>query len=368
MATALRRRPAVRHDDRLSLTEHLDELRSRLIVSVLALLACFAVTFWQNEAVLDIINEPLETTQNLDGDRRSNDPLEQAARYQVVTGEAFRARAASAAREAQAFDRLADGADDPATRADLAAAAQAARAEARAATSAAEAVPSNRQRLPVTLGVAEPFTATISVAFWAALLLALPILLFQAYAFVLPAFDPGEQRIALPLLLMVPVLFVAGVVFGYFVVLPRAVSFLQNFNDDNFDILIQAREYFRFAIVFVGSIGLLFQIPVGVLAVTRLGVVTAEQLRRRRGPVLLGLAVLAAVATPTPDPYTMLLAMGPLFLLFEGSTWLASWLNRRFPPGSWWGEEDEDGDDGDYDDLDEELDDPDDEFRDERQI
>jgi sec-independent protein translocase protein TatC len=224
-------------------------------------------------------------------------------------------------------------------------------------------VPENRQRLPVTLGVAEPFTATISVAFWAALLLALPILLYQGYAFVLPAFEPGERKVALPLLLMVPVLFVAGVVFGYFVVLPRAVSFLQNFNDDDFDILIQAREYFRFAIVFVGSIGLLFQIPVGVLAVTRLGVVSAEQLRRRRGPVLLGLAVLAAVATPTPDPYTMLLAMGPLFLLFEGSTWLASFLNKRYPPGSWWGE----GDDGDYD-GDDEVDDDLGEFRDESQI
>jgi sec-independent protein translocase protein TatC len=351
MATAMRRRPVVRHDDRLSLTQHLDELRSRLIICVLALLACFAVTFWQNEAVLNIVNEPLETTQNLDGREGSDDPLEQAAAFQLRIGELAAAQAAFAGAVA------ADADASPAVR-------EAAAAAARAARSAAEAVPENRQRLPVTLGVAEPFTATISVAFWAALLLALPILLYQAYAFVLPAFDPGERKVALPLLLMVPVLFVGGVVFGYFIVLPRAVQFLQNFNDDDFDILIQAREYFRFAIVFVGSIGLLFQIPVGVLAVTRLGVITAEQLRRRRGPVLLGLAVLAAVATPTPDPYTMLLAMGPLFLLFEGSTWLASFLNKRYPPGSWWGEDD----DGDYDGDDDVLDDDLGEFRDESQI
>ncbi len=350
----MRRRPVVKHDDRLSLTQHLDELRSRLIVCVLALLACFAVTFWQNEAVLDIINAPLRATQNLKGEKPSQDPLEQVAAFQIAVGNLARAQ--------QGLDAAlaADPDVSPAGR-------RAAGEAARAAAAAARATPRNQERLPLTLGVAEPFTATISVAFWAALLLALPVLLFQAYAFVLPAFEPGERKVALPLLLMVPLLFIGGVVFGYFVVLPRAVDFLQNFNDDDFDIQIQAREYFRFAIMFVGSIGLLFQIPVGVLAVTRLGVVSAEQLRRKRGPVLLGLAVLAAVATPTPDPYTMLLAMGPLFLLFEGSTWLASFLNRRYPPGSWWGEGDEDDEDDDYIE-DEGLDDPVDEFHDERQI
>src|SRR3712207_3674112 len=86
MATALRR--PVPHDARLSLTEHLDELRSRLIVCVLALLAAFAFTFWQNEAVLDIVNKPLEDTQNLDGKKRTGDPFEQTARFQIKIGEA----------------------------------------------------------------------------------------------------------------------------------------------------------------------------------------------------------------------------------------------------------------------------------------
>jgi sec-independent protein translocase protein TatC len=334
MATALRRRPAVNHDDRLSLTEHLDELRSRLVVCVVALIACFAVTFSQNERVLDIINAPLKETQNLKGEKPSQDPLEQSARFQIQLGDFARSQERLAAALAR------DPSASPEVR-------RQARATAETARRAAAAVPTNRERLPVTLGVAEPFTATISIAFWAALLLALPILLYQAYAFILPAFQPTERKVALPLLLMVPVLFIAGVLFGYFVVLPRAVSFLQNFNDDDFDILIQAKEYFRFALVFIGSIGILFQIPVGVLAVTRLGVITPEQLRKQRGPVLLGLAVLAAVATPTPDPYTMLLAMGPLFLLFEGATWLATFINRRFPPGKLWEAEDED-DDLDY--------------------
>ena len=319
------RRP-VSHEDRLSLTEHLDELRSRLVLCVLVLLGCFAFTFWQNEAILKIVNEPLEQTQNLDGEKRSQDPLEQSARFQIRLGDF--------AREQQ---RLADAlARDP----DASAAVR--RAAASAAASAREvvgAIPTNRERLPVTLGVAEPFTTTVSVAFYAALLLAMPFLLFQAYAFVLPAFAPGERKVALPLMLMVPLLFLAGVAFGYYVVLPRAVDFLQNFNDDDFDILIQARDYYKFSIMFVGSIGLLFQIPIAVIAVTRLGIVTPRQLQRNWGYVLLGLAVLAAVATPTPDPVTMLLAMVPLFVLFEASILVAAWLNRVSPPGSLWGEE-----------------------------
>lgn len=336
MATTIRR--PVAHDDRLTLTEHLDELRSRLIVSVLVLLGCFGFAFWQNDQILKIVNAPLEETQNLDGQKRSNDPLEQSARFQVRLGDFARAQQELAAALA------ADPDVSPAVKRQAAAAAAAAR-------EAVAAVPTNRERQPVTLGVAEPFTATISVAFYAALLLALPVLLYQAYAFVLPAFAPGERKIALPLMLMVPFLFIAGVAFGYFVVLPRAIGFLQNFNDDDFDILIQARDYYKFAVLFIASIGLLFQIPVGVLAVTRLGIVTPAQLQKNWGYVLLGLAVLAAVATPTPDPGTMLLALVPLFVLFEASILLSAWLNRVSPPGTLWGEglDEEDFDEPDPD-------------------
>ena len=326
MATALR--SPVSHEDRLSLVEHLDELRSRLMVCVAALVLCFAFTFWQNEAILKIVNQPLEQTQNLDGKQRSNDPLEQNARFQIKTAAVFRSQAA-------ALERLARATEDRAARAALLTAARTSR-------DAAAAIPTNRERQPVTLGVAEPFTTTMSVAFYAALLLALPLILFQAYAFVLPAFQPGERKVVLPLMLAVPFLFCAGVAFGYFVVLPRAVDFLQNFNDDDFDILVQAKDYYRFAILFVGSIGILFQIPVGVLAVTRLGVVTPKQLRKNRGYVILAIAVLAAIATPTPDPLTMTLAMAPLIVLFELSILLAAWVNRVSPPGRLWGDDDED--------------------------
>ena len=327
MATALR--PPVPHDARLSLTEHLDELRSRLIVCVAVLLGAFALTFWQSDTVLKIVNAPLEETQNLDGKKRSNDPLEQAARFQLLQGKALR-------EQQRLNEAIAASPGLPRAVKD------AARAAAVASGVAADAVPTNRERQPVTLGVAEPFTATITTSFYAALLLSLPFLLYQLYAFVLPAFAPGERKVALPLMSMVPLLFIAGVLFGYFVVLPRAVSFLQNFNDDDFDILVQAKDYYRFSVLFLGGIGLLFQIPIAVLAVTRLGILTPRQLQANAGYVLLGIAVLAAVATPTPDPITMLLAMAPLFLLFELSILLSAWLNRLSPPGSLWGDDEED--------------------------
>jgi sec-independent protein translocase protein TatC len=219
---------------------------------------------------------------------------------------------------------------------------------------AARIVPDETGRRPVTLGVAEPFVVTFTVAGYAALLLSLPFILWQAYAFLLPAFDPRERRVAIPLMAMVPVLFVTGVLFGYYVALPRAVDFLQNFNDDSFDILIQARDYYRFVVVFLALMGLVFQVPVGVLALTRTGVVNARILWKNQGYVILGIAVLAAVVTPTPDPVTMLVTMAPLLLLYEMSIALA-WLFRPRGDtitsrwGDWWDDDGtgEGGDQGD---------------------
>ena len=330
MGTALR---PIGHEDRLSLVDHLSELRKRLIVSIVTLVAAFSFCFWQNHAILDIVTKPVRDTQNLQNPSTSSkDPLEQAARFQREQGQALRALAPALSSAAKTFGSLGGARNLTAgQRAGLATSSQELATASRQVAQAAQAIPRNTQRNLVTLGVTEPFTATITIAFYASLLLAMPMLLFQAYAFVLPAFSPGERRVALPLMLMVPVLFIAGAAFGYFVVLERAVQFLQNFNDDSFDILLQAKDYFKFAVLFVAGIGLLFQIPVGVLAITRLGILTPRQLAKNRGYVILGIAVVAAVATPTPDPFTMTLAMAPLVVLFELSILLARWIDRIKP-------------------------------------
>jgi sec-independent protein translocase protein TatC len=333
----------VGHEDRLSLVEHLDELRSRLIFCIAIFMVAFSFCYWQNGWLLQTVNRPLQSTQNLDGKKRSNDPLEESARYQLRSGEAQRATVEALRAVDRLLGSVGQGAGvSAAQRTELRAARQALQAAAQATAAAAEAVPTNTKRQPITLGVTEPFLTTFTVAAYAALLLSMPFLLYQAYSFVLPAFSAEERRVALPLMLMVPFLFAAGVAFGYFVALPRAINFLQNFNDDSFDILIRAADYYRFSVLLLAVIGLLFQIPVGVLAVTRLGLVSAGQLAKNRGYVILGLSVVAAVATPTPDPVTMVVAMAPLVVLFELSVQLAKIFERRRAARS---EEDWDEDD-----------------------
>ena len=320
----------VSHEDRLSLIEHLDELRTRLIICIGVFVVAFSFCYWQNNWLLHTINRPLEQTQNLNGKKRSKDPLEESARFSVRTGKAQEATVAAL----RSMDRLlAIQARDPSIsaveRLQMRATRQQLQIAAVATAAAAAAVPTNTARQPITLGVTEPFLTTFQVAGYAAILLSMPFLLWQAYAFILPAFEPAERRVALPLMLLVPFLFVAGVAFGYFVALPRAINFLQNFNDDNFDILIRAADYYRFSIILLAIIGLLFQIPVGVLAVTRLGIISARTLARNRGYIILALSIVAAVATPTPDPVTMVVAMAPLVVLFEFSVLLARIFERR---------------------------------------
>ena len=105
--------------------------------------------------------------------------------------------------------------------------------------------------------------------------------------------------------------------FAYYLVLPNAIDFLQNFNDDNFDILLQAKDYYRFAITVLIAMGLCFQVPVGILAFTRLGIVSVAQLRRSRRYSILGIAVVAMLL-PGQDPVTMLSLMAPALRALRG--------------------------------------------------
>jgi sec-independent protein translocase protein TatC len=308
MASTLR---PIAHDDRLSLVEHLDELRTRLIICVVAFVVALGLCLWQSDAILNIVNQPLEQATK---HRVASDPLEQAAIYQRDVGHALSLMVPvlrDAARNAKTPEERAR-----------------AEAAAEAAVRAASAVPKSTARRPVTLGVGEPFTATFRVAASAAILLILPLLLYEAYAFVLPAFSPRERQVALPAMLLVPFLFIAGVCFAYFLALPKAISFLQNFNADQFDILIQARDLYSFSIMVMGVMGLLFQVPIGIVALTRTGILTTAQLRAGRRYALLIIAVIAMLL-PGQDPVTMLIMMVPLIVLYEGSILVSALLDRR---------------------------------------
>jgi len=216
------------------LVEHLDELRTRLIVSLAVLVAAFGLCMWQNHTLLRIVNRPLEH-QTQKQVRAGNGPL--GATYAVQQG--ARSVGVQLERVVGALERPRSGAS-AATRATL----QGVRPQLHRAISRLSGAPQGNK--PVTLGIGEPFTATLGIALLFALILALPIVLYELYSFMLPALGPEHQRVVSPLIVAVPVLFVVGVLFGYFVVLPAALRFFENFNSDQFNVLVQASQYYHF--------------------------------------------------------------------------------------------------------------------------
>lgn len=312
MATKLR---PIGHEDRLSVVDHLDELRTRLIVSAIALAIAFGICFWQNQSLLDLLNKPLENstpTAHKSGNGRLATVSSAQAEVRAAVLLSLRGvRALVLSKDQSAADR--------------AAFAQLARGLERQAAALPKTVP---KREPVTLGIGEPFVTTLTIAGYFGLLLALPLLLYQAYAFILPAFTAEERRVALPVMLLAPALFIGGVAFAYFLVLPPAISFLQNFNTGSFDVLVQAKPYYTFEIYVMLALGLVFQLPVGLLALGRLGIVSSRMLIRNWRYAVVIIAVVAALL-PGVDPVTTALEMIPLLLLYGLSILLLAATERR---------------------------------------
>ncbi|HTX12858.1 MAG TPA: twin-arginine translocase subunit TatC [Solirubrobacteraceae bacterium] len=312
-AIALRRFRPISHDTRLSAVDHLDELRTRLIVSLVAVAVAFGVCFWQNHELLHLVNQPLanETQQQV---RDGHGPL--GATYSVQQ---------SARDIAQQLGTVVGVLRaQPHTTAVSSALAHAQSSLRRDVARLSAAPQGNR---PVTLGIGEPFTSTVTVTFIFALILSLPVLLLQAYGFFMPAFEPEQRRRMLPVTLAIPLLFAAGVTFGYLVVLPASLHFFQNFNSDQFNVLVQASQYYKFAATILLAMGLVFQVPVAIIAVTRAGLVTVRGLRRNRRYALLACGLVAAVLPG--DAITLLLETLPLYLLFELSLIVAAITERR---------------------------------------
>ena len=306
---------SISHDEQLSIVGHLDELRTRLFVSLAVIAVAFGFCFWQNHALLRLINSPLahQTQQQV---RDGHGPL--GATYEVQR---------SARDVAVQLHAVVGVLRSPSQHQNAAAQAALARASARLDRDVAALSAPPRGDRPVTLGIGEPFTTTVTVSAIFALILSLPVLLLQAYGFLMPAFDPRRRREMRPLILAIPALFIAGVAFGYVVVLPAAVHFFQNFNSAQFNVLVQASQYYKFAATTILAMGLLFQVPVGIMAITRAGVITPRQLRHNRRYALGACALIAAVLPG--DAITMLLETAPLYLLFEGSVLLATIADRR---------------------------------------
>src|ERR1700722_11220860 len=303
------------HEDRLSFVDHLEELRARLIISLAALAVAFGFCMWQNHALLSFINKPLahQTQKQV---KAGNGPL--GATYTVQ--QSARTVATQLQIVVHALQHPGSGAS-PQTHASL----QRVSPELnKAIARPSKALEGNK---PVTLGIGEPFTTTIGVALIFAFILALPVILFELYGFLLPALSPERQKIASSVVAAIPLLFVIGVTFGYFVVLPAAVRFFQNFNSEQFNVLVQASQYYHFAAVTLLAMGLVFQVPVAILVATRAGIVTPAQLRHNRRYAVIACGAVAALLPG--DAITLILETVPLYLLFEASVLLASIFERR---------------------------------------
>jgi sec-independent protein translocase protein TatC len=236
----------LRHGEEATLVEHLDELRSRIILSLVALVPTFAVAFFFHEQIIDWLTGPLPDDKRL-----------------------------------------------------------------------------------VTLGVTEPFTTSVKVSLIAAFAFSLPIVLWQVWAFLAPAVEPHFQRVVLVFVTLATALFACGVLFMYYVVLPRALDFLTSYDDELYDIQIRASYYYTFVAFLLLGGGLAFLLPIFVLALVRLRVLSTDTLRRNRKVAFVILLVFAALL-PTVDPVSLAFELIPLVFLFELSIWLGVLMERRW--------------------------------------
>ncbi len=237
----------LRHGEEATLVEHLGELRARLIVSLLALAAGFAVAYGFHGRILHWLNKPLPP----------------------------------------------------------------------------------HLRRPVTFSPIEPFTTSIWVSLWAGLLLALPIVFWQLWAFLAPAIEEHRQRSIAVLVVFATVLGLGGVVFGYYVILPPAIHFLTNYDSSQYHILIRAKDYYRFVSFVLLGVALAFEVPVFVLALVRLRILTAAQLRRtwRMGIFIM---TVIGVLLPGVDPVSTILSVIPLVTLYLLAIGLATFFEPRW--------------------------------------
>jgi sec-independent protein translocase protein TatC len=246
MLSGLRSTRRVQHDEQVHITDHLEELRNRILISLITLAVGFGFCFWQHENILDFLNRPLPAS-----------------------------------------------------------------------------VPD-----PIVLGVAEPFTISLKIAFAGAVILAIPVLIYQIYAFVMPAFDPDHDRRTWPYLSAASSLFFVGLAFGYFLVLPSALGFLIGYDAELYNRQVQAGDYYSFVVTILIACGLIFQLPTGVFVLSTVGLMRSAWMRRHRRYAIFGMSIVAA-ALPGGDVVSMLIIFAALLGLYEVSIYVALFVERR---------------------------------------
>jgi len=239
----------VGHSDEVTVVEHLDELRNRLLISLICLGVAFSLAFWRHTDLIRLLIRQVPKSHS---------------------GEQIRL---------------------------------------------------------VILGVGEQFKIAVTVSFWAAVIIALPVLFYQLYAYVIPAFNPDRTARTWPLLLLVPSLFTVGAIFAYIVVIPAAATFLLGFDSELYNVQPRALDWYEFCVTMMLAMGLIFELPAAVLLLTKVGIVSSRLMRHYRRHAIVALAVVAA-ALPGVDPVSMIMEFLPLLVLYEFSIVLARMVER----------------------------------------
>jgi sec-independent protein translocase protein TatC len=181
-----------------------------------------------------------------------------------------------------------------------------------------------------SLGVADSMTISLELSFYAGVVISFPILLLFLAQFLFPALKPTERKILLPVSAFGLGLFLTGILFAYFVVLPGTLDFFfKDAKSMHWTPTWTVREYYSFTTQFLVAFGVAFEMPMVVLALVKIGLLTSEKLRKARSIAIVAIFTVAAFITPSPDLVTYLLMGGPMVLLYEACIWLARWVEPK---------------------------------------
>jgi len=243
-------------DEQIDLVDHLDELRSRIIIVLAVLAVAMSVLFWKSGEILHFLSQPI--------------------RDQIPHWQGF-----------------------------------------------------------LVLSPLDQIMTSISIAIYGALIITLPVLTYQLYAFVLPAFPEEHHKHIKPMVWSVPILFLLGVVFAWYLVVPPAFDFLINFNQEQFNVQLRAKEYIQFVLLTLLAMGIVFEMPMVMMTLGRLGVVSSAMMKRHWRISIVALAVLAMLL-PGVDPISYIVEFLPLLVLYGLSYFLVKLVEPKpaSPPQS----------------------------------
>lgn len=253
-------------EQKMSLIEHLSELRKRIIVSLVSLLVAFIITFSFSEKIFEILLFPLNYTPT----------------FSIKEGLVF--------------------------------------------------VPDQKLQNTklVFLGPAEAFWMNMKIALVSGFILVIPVIFYEIWRFISPGLYQHEKKYILPFVLSATVLFLIGVVFCYFIVLPFAMSFLLTYKVGDFLMpMLSVGLYIDFLLKFILAFGFVFELPILILIATRMGLITPQTLKKYRRLAIVLAFITAAIITPTPDAFNQTLMAIPMIILYEVGIWVSIILNKK---------------------------------------